>query len=286
MLRRIVPERIEIETKLLPGPSLQADPTELDQVIVNLVVNAADSMPGVGRITVETTAVHHDVRFVRSHLNSKPGRHVRLTVSDVGSGIDATVRAHIFEPFYTTKPSGHGTGLGLATVYGVVERLGGTIEVTSAPGAGTTFELDFPASAPATTFVLAASADLPNGGNERILLVEDDPAVRQFASKALERLGYRLMAVENPVVAVAVPSADYDMLITDVVMPGMDGSQLVRTLRIGRPDLPVLFVSGYSQATAGSLALDEPRTALLSKPFTQAELASAARKVLDETTGP
>jgi two-component system cell cycle sensor histidine kinase/response regulator CckA len=286
MLRRIVPERIEIETKLLPGPSLQADPTELDQVIVNLVVNAADSMPGVGRITVETTAVHHDVRFVRSHLNSKPGRHVRLSVSDVGSGIDATVRAHIFEPFYTTKPSGHGTGLGLATVYGVVERMGGTIEVTSAPGAGTTFELDFPASAPATAFVLAASADLPNGGNERVLLVEDDPAVRQFASKALERLGYRLMAVENPVVAMAVPSSDYDMLITDVVMPGMDGSQLVRTLRIGRPDLPVLFVSGYSQATAGSLALDEPRTALLSKPFTQAELASAARKVLDETTGP
>ena len=285
MLRRIVPERIEIDTKLIPGPSLQADPTEMDQVIVNLVVNAADSMPAVGRITVETAVVDHDARFVRTHLNSKLGPHVRLTVSDVGNGIDATVRAHIFEPFYTTKPSGQGTGLGLATVYGVVERMGGTIEVLSVPGSGTTFELDFPASPKAEPVLPVAATEQPNGGSERILLVEDEAAVRQFASAALTRLGYRLVAVDNPAGAVAVPSSDYDLLITDVVMPGMDGPQLVRALRIGRPDLPVLFVSGYSQVTAGSLGLDEPRTALLSKPFNQAELASAARKVLDETTG-
>ena len=283
MLRRIVPERIDIATQLLSGPPVQADPTEVDQVIVNLVVNAADATPAIGTISIETGAVDHDAAFVQGHLNSRLGPHARLTVTDTGSGMDETIRARIFEPFFTTKPVGQGTGLGLATVYGVVERLGGTIEVSSTPGVGTAFRIDLPTSGPVAGSAIEATERPAEGGTERILLVEDEPMVRQFVTAALLRLGYRVVAAECPAEARAVPCSDYDLLITDVVMPGMDGTQLVRTLRLTRPNLPVLFVSGYSQGTVSSDTLDEPRTAMLSKPFTPVELAGAARALLDGT---
>ena len=282
MLRRIVPERIEIATELAPGPPIEGDPAELDQVIVNLVANAADAMAGIGIVTVGTGVVDHDEHFVRSHLNARPGAHVRLSVTDTGSGISDTDRARIFEPFFTTKEVGQGTGLGLATVYGVVERMGGTIEVRSAPGKGTAFEIDFPASGSSVVPAAVPPEPPARRGAELILLVEDDSMVRKFATAALLRLGYRVTAVESPADGARIPASEYDLLITDVVMPGMVGTELVRTLRQTRPDLPVLFVSGYSQGTVSQDELDEPRTALLSKPFTPVELADAARRLLDE----
>jgi two-component system cell cycle sensor histidine kinase/response regulator CckA len=283
ILRRIVPERIEITAELLPGLQVHGDPTELDRVIVNLVVNAADAMPAIGRITIGTCAVDHDPEFVRGRLNARPGPHARLTVSDIGSGMDEGTRARIFEPFFTTKPAGQGTGLGLATVYGVVERMGGTIEVRSAPGLGSVFEIDLPASPPPVGLAAECPEQASAPGTERVLLVEDEPIVRKFVSGALARLGYRVIATENPAEATKVPGADYDLVITDVVMPGMDGTELARTLRRNRPELPILFVSGYSQGIAWGGALAEPRTGMLSKPFTPSELAGAVRKLLDDT---
>jgi len=284
MLRRIVPERIRIVTELFPGPAIDGDPAELDQVVVNLVANAADAIAGIGIVAVRTSAVDHDEEFVRAHLNARPGPHARLAVTDTGSGISEAVRARIFEPFFTTKDVGQGTGLGLATVYAVVERMGGTIEVRSSPETGTAFEIDLPASrSPAAVAVApVAPAELPaRRGAERILLVEDEPMVRKFATAALLRLGYRVIAAETPADAAGIRASDYDLLVTDVVMPGMVGTELVRTLRHMRPDLPVLFVSGYSQGTVSKAALEEPRTALLSKPFTPSELADAVRRLLD-----
>jgi len=284
MLRRIVPERIEIEAELRPGAPIQADPTELDQVIINLVVNAADAIPAIGQIAIRTGTVDHYAASVAGKVNSRPGPHARITVADTGVGMDATVRAHMFEPFFTTKGGG-GTGLGLATVYGIVERMGGTIEVSSTPGHGTVFEIDLPASGPADELAAETIEPAAAGGTERILIVEDEATVRSFASTALVRLGYRVIAAAGPADAERIPESDYDMIITDVVMPGMDGTELARKLRLTRPDLPVLFVSGYIRGSVAADMLDQPRTGMLAKPYTLAELANAARKLLDEGAG-
>ena len=286
MLRRIVPERIEIATELPSGPPVLVDPNDFDRVIVNLIVNAADSISAIGRIMIETSAVDHDEAFALSHLNSRPGPHVRLTVSDTGSGMDETTRGRLFEPFFTTKPIGQGTGLGLSTIYGVVERMRGTIQVSSTPGIGTTFEIDLPASEPAGGLAAAATEPPEARGTERILIVEDEATVLRFASEALLRLGYRVITADGPEAAVLVPAADYDILVTDVVMPGMDGTELARKLRLTRPDLPVLLVSGYAHGTLSNDMLRKPRTAILPKPYTAAELANSARKLLDQNTGP
>ena len=285
MLVRIVPERIEIVTEASPGPAVEGDPAEIDQVILNLVVNAADAIAGIGTVNITTGKADHDAKFVRGHLNARPGPHARLTVTDTGSGISEAVRARIFEPFFTTKEVGQRTGLGLATVYAVVERMGGTIDVRSAAETGTAFEIDLPASdSPAVAAVVPPEPPARRGA-ERVLLVEDDPIVRRFATTALLRLGYHVIATETPAEAIAVPGSDYDLLVTDVIMPGMVGTELVRTLRQTRPDLPVLFVSGYSQGSVSKAALEDPRTALLPKPFTPVELADAARRLLDGTPG-
>ena len=283
MLRRVVPERIEIATDLKPVPPLLADPTEIDQVIVNLVVNAADSIPKVGRITVETEAVDHDDEFVRNHVGASTGPHVRLAITDTGSGMDEAVRSRVFEPFFTTKPLGRGTGLGLAIVYGIVERLGGTIEIRSVVDAGSVLEIDLPASSTVADAASDATEEAVVGGNERILLVEDDSMVRKFVAEALQRLGYRVIVAENPTAALAVRPSTFDLVITDVVMPGMDGPELVRRLRKKRPELRVLFVSGYSEHSFQNLGVDMPRTSSLAKPFAPASLARALRKLLDET---
>jgi CheY-like chemotaxis protein len=280
-----VPERIEIVAELRPGPPVQADPTELDQVVLNLVVNAADAIPAIGQIVIGTGTADHDAAAGAGKVNSRPEPHARLTVADTGVGMDATVQAHMFEPFFTTKGGG-GTGLGLATVYGIVERMGGTIGVSSTPGHGSVFEIDLPASPSTGGLTAATSEPAAVRGTERILVVEDEATVRSFASTALVRLGYSVIAAGGPADAVLIPASDYDMIITDVVMPGMDGTELARNLRLKRPDLPVLFVSGYSRGTVADDFIGEPRTTLLAKPYTLAELANAARKLLDEHAKP
>jgi two-component system cell cycle sensor histidine kinase/response regulator CckA len=281
ILKRVVPERIEMFTSVRPGPSVLADATEIDQILLNLVLNAADAISGPGRIMIETGLVVHDEAFVRLNQGAKLGAHVRLTVGDTGIGMDAATLARMYEPFFTTKPKGSGTGLGLATVYGIVEGMGGCIEVTSVPGVGTTFRIDLPTSGEASE-LLPQAPKRDTSGNERVLLVEDEPDVLTLSQKILERLGYQVVAVQSARDALAWPATDFDLVVTDVVMPGMDGPDMVRRLRQANPTLPVLYVSGYQPREDMTAALREPATWLLAKPFTRSSLGSAVRAALGD----
>jgi PAS domain S-box-containing protein len=281
ILKRVVPERIEMSTSLRLVPSVLADATEIDQILLNLVVNAADAISGPGKIMIETGMVVHDEAFIRLNQGAKPGSHVRLMVSDTGAGMDAATLARMYEPFFTTKPKGSGTGLGLATVYGIVEGMGGCIDVTSVPGVGTTFRIDLPASGEASE--LAPQPPARNAvGNERVLLVEDEPDVLTLSEMILQRLGYQVVAVPSARDALAWPATDFDLVVTDVVMPGMDGPEMVRRLRQTNPTIPVLYVSGYQPKEEMAAALGEPATWLLSKPFSWTSLGSAVRAALGD----
>ena len=280
IIRRVVPERIEIAPALRPVPSVLADATEIDQILLNLVVNASDAISAAGRISIETSLVEHDEEFVRLNPGSQLGSHVRLAIEDNGSGMDAATLAHMYEPFFTTKPNGAGTGLGLAMTYGIVDGMGGSIVATSAPGAGTTFRIDLPTSGEATVARTDTRAGLPPG-TERVLLVEDEPTVLNLSEKILKRLGYRVTAVGDSRLALELAATDFDLVITDVVMPRMDGPDMVREIRKVHPSIPVLYVSGYQPKGEMTAALQEPRTSLLAKPFSWASLAHAARAALD-----
>ncbi len=279
MLRRMIPERIQVVADLQNVAAVEADPGEVDQIILNLAINAADAIPDIGRLSIETEMVEHGTAYVLSHPGRGTGPHVRLRVSDTGIGMDEKTRSRIFEPFFSTKPVGRGTGLGLATVYGVVTRIGGSIEVNSATGLGTVIEVDLPSSG-----VLPASSPEPASmaraeGTERIMLVEDEDRVRQFTAAVLARLGYAVLQAASPGEALRVAPTDYDVLVTDVVMPDLNGAELARKVRDMRPDLPVLFMSGYSHGTADLPV--EPGFALLAKPFTPVALGRAIRRLLE-----
>ncbi len=276
----MIPERIEVATDLQAVAAVEADPGEVDQVILNLAINAADAIPDIGRLSIATKTVEHGAAFVRFHPGCIAGPHVRLRVSDTGVGMDDATRSRIFEPFFSTKPVGRGTGLGLATVFAVVTRLHGVIEVRSAPGQGSTIEVDLPSS----RLPAAPAVEPANGfraeGTERILLVEDEERVRRFTAAVLRRLGYVVLTEESPKAALDAEPSEYDALVTDVVMPGLNGAELARKLRDRRPDLPVLFISGYSHGTAELPT--EPGFALLPKPFTAIALGQAIRQLLDD----
>ena len=281
LLPRIIGEDIRLET--VPGPDLDrvcADPSQIEQVILNLAVNARDAMPDGGRLTIETANAVLDPAFTVRHPLLLPGRYVRLSVSDTGYGMDEVTQARIFEPFFTTKGPGKGTGLGLATVYGIVKQSGGYIWVRSEPGSGTTFDVyllpvDRPADGPSN---LAAQPEA-QAGSETILLVEDDLAVRALARRALERYGYRVLEATNGRQALEAMRGDrhtIDLLLTDIVMPEMGGRRSAEQVLLLRPDLKVLYMSGY----AGPEHPAEPG-ALVQKPFTPESLARKVREVLD-----
>ncbi|MFN8631687.1 MAG: PAS domain S-box protein [Chloroflexota bacterium] len=281
MVRRLVPERIDVELDLGSGQSVVADPVEIEQVLINLVVNAVDATPDAGFIRVATRNVILDEAFVEQHLGASEGAHVLLTVADSGVGMDETVRARIFEPFFTTKERGEGTGLGLATVYAIVRRSGGTVWVDSAPGVGTSFSIYLPAVEAASESRLAPQLDVPSG-TEAILLLEDEEAVRLLAQRILERAGYRVHAAESPADAVGrLGAAAYDVIVTDVIMPGQSGPDFVDAVDSG---VPVVFMSGYTGAGTSRMHLDWPTRALVAKPFDPVGLAGAVRKVLDART--
>jgi two-component system, cell cycle sensor histidine kinase and response regulator CckA len=246
---------------------------QLEQVIVNLAVNARDAMPGGGRLTI-------DVSVVSDVLGLSRGEYVRLRVVDTGVGMDEPTRARIFEPFFTTKGAGDGTGLGLAVVYGIVGQHGGVVNVTSAPGEGSTFDVYLPRlSGPPTPFEVEPKP--PNGGVEIVLVAEDEAPVREFLRRALTDYGYRVLVATGPDDAVTIArSVAVDLLVTDVVMPGTNGVELARRVRELRPLARVLFVSGYADGLIG------PELAggvhLLAKPFTASALATSVREVLDE----
>ena len=287
MLRRLIGADIDLTMRLAPNlPHVHADPGQLEQVIVNLAVNARDAMPSGGRLTIETAAADLDETDARKHPAVTPGPHVVLTLTDTGTGMDAATQAAIFEPFFTTKPVGKGTGLGLATVYGIVRQSGGSIFVRSELGRGTTFEIVLPqVDAPVDATRSPAPAEA-RGGTETILLAEDEPGVRALAIRILEGRGYRVLAADCGQAALDLAGShegDIDLVVTDVVMPGMGGRELHESLVTLRPGVPVLYLSGYSELATVHHGGLEPGITLLQKPFSPAALLRKVREVLDAT---
>jgi len=286
LLRRLVSEQVEVLTALAPSlPPVRVDPSSLEQVIVNLSVNARDAMPNGGRLTIETAIVDLDSVYAATHIPITPGRYVMLAVSDNGAGMDAATRARIFEPFFTTKAQGKGVGLGLATVYGIVKQNGGFIWVYSEAGHGTVFKVYLPpAEIAATTDPRQAPAESARQrGWETVLLVEDEDAVRALAREVLRRHGYVVLEAKHGVDALRLAERHPDeihLLITDVVMPHMSGSELARRLAGDRPTMKVLFMSGYTDHDV--LHHDVTSAAVfVQKPFTPDVLARKVRSILE-----
>jgi PAS domain S-box-containing protein len=289
LLRRVLGEDVDLRVALEPQLwATRCDPGQIEQVIMNLAVNARDAMPSGGRLAIETANARIDEEGARSRPGRAPGDWVRLLIRDSGTGMSPEVKAHLFEPFFTTKPPGSGTGLGLATVYGIVKQLDGHVDVASEPGAGTTIDVWLPRTREAPVAVAPPALAPVRGGTERLLVVEDDPLVREVTVRQLRGAGYDVLAATGPREALALDLAELDrvqLLVTDVVMPGGDGRTLAAELVRRRPALRVLYVSGYTPdviATRGEL--DAP-VELLHKPFTSAALLSRVRSLLDGARG-
>jgi PAS domain S-box-containing protein len=282
MLRRIIGEHLELVTVLEPelGP-VRADPVQLEQVIVNLAVNGRDAMLQRGTLTIETRNIYLDDEFVRGHPGVSVGPHVMLAVTDTGTGMDAEVQAHLFEPFFTTKPHGKGTGLGLATVYGIVTQHEGGIAVRTAPGDGTTFRIYLPRVARETGLPVEA-LPAPAGGHETILLVEDDEMVRDLAREVLNEGGYAVLA-SAPGAALSIAerhAGRIHLLLTDVVMPDIGGRELARRLERISPTTKILYMSGYTDDAISEHGVLDGHAPLLAKPFLPADLLRKVREVL------
>jgi signal transduction histidine kinase/ActR/RegA family two-component response regulator len=285
MLERLIGEHIELVTAPATRVGcVRADAGQLDQVLMNLVVNARDAMPEGGRLTIATGEVDLDERRAAAHAGARTGRHALLSVSDTGLGMDAATQARIFEPFFTTKEPGRGTGLGLSTVYGIVSQSGGSIEVESTPGRGTTFKIYLPVVDAAVPLPATPPEVTPPDGSERVFLVEDEEGVRDLARAFLEEAGYSVVTAINGRDAIDVfarHGGEFDLLVTDVVMPHLDGRRLAERLVAERPDMRVLYMSGYAnQAVVHQTVLDSG-TAFVQKPFTMASLTARVRDALD-----
>jgi two-component system cell cycle sensor histidine kinase/response regulator CckA len=284
LLPRLIGEDVAIATALEPKlGTVEADPRQLEQVIMNLVANARDAMPTGGRLTIETENEIVAEDDPRASPDLPPGPYVVLCVSDTGTGIDPEIQSKIFDPFFTTKEPGRGTGLGLATVYGIVKQAGGHIEVASAKDQGSSFLIHLPwVRATAVHHQPEPAAQPWPRGSETILLVEDEESVRVFANKALEKQGYSVLEARHgrdALIRLAEHEGPVDLVITDIVMPEMGGNELARQLATERPGLPVLFMSGYTDGEIAERGLG-PDGAFLQKPFTSDVLARKVREVL------
>jgi two-component system cell cycle sensor histidine kinase/response regulator CckA len=285
MLQRILGE--DVELVFVNGKSsgyVRTDPSHIEQVILNLVVNARDAMPTGGKLTVGVSDVVLEEDFAASHVPARAGAYVMLAVSDTGTGIDKATQARIFEPFFTTKELGKGTGLGLSTVFGIVQQSGGHIGLFSEPGLGTTFEIYLPRVDAAKDVAKAQIEPSTLRGTETILLVEDEEQVRVVAAQALRRQGYRVLPAQHAGEALLLCERfpdKIDLLVTDVVMPQMSGPELARRLDTVRPDLKVLFMSGYTDDSIIRHGVVELEFAYIQKPITPATLTKKVREVLD-----
>jgi two-component system, cell cycle sensor histidine kinase and response regulator CckA len=279
LLRRLIGEDVHLATNLAPDPCLiEIDPGQIQQVILNLVVNARDAMPGGGLLELGT--------FLSARDNRPPV--VALVVSDTGHGMNAATLARIFEPFFTTKERGKGTGLGLATVYGIVAQSGGEITVESREGEGSAFTILLPqVSLAEGQLAVANVAGEPAGarGNEHVLLVEDDLTIRNLLATVLRKEGYQVMAARDGEEAIRLATThagNFDLLITDVIMPGMSGAELVRRLEAAHVGLPVLYISGYTDDAISMHGVSAASVAFLQKPFHPGDFTRKVRAVLEQ----
>jgi two-component system cell cycle sensor histidine kinase/response regulator CckA len=288
MLRRLIGEDIQLITSLEPEVwSVKVDPGMIEQVVMNLAVNSRDAMPSGGKLTIETSNVIHDEEYASHHVSVKPGYYVMLAISDTGCGMDKETQSHLFEPFFTTKDTGKGSGLGLSTVYGIIKQSGGNIWAYSEPGLGTTFKIYLP------RVERAAKGYKPRlkpkevgapGGTETILLVEDEEAVRTMVSKILQNKGYTVLEARHGNEAIEVSEryeGSINLMVTDVIMPQMSGRELAERMAPMRPEMHVLYMSGYPDNTIVQHGVLEPGTAFLQKPFTINALELKVREILD-----
>ena len=282
-LGRLIGE--EIRLSFLPAQDLwtvKIDPSQADQILINLAVNALDAMPGGGRLTIETGNVVIGAEFCHYHLDASPGDYICLTVSDSGTGMDSETLKRIFEPFFTTKEVGRGTGLGLATVYGIVTQNHGFIDVSSEPGEGSAFMIYLPRM-PDESEEEAGQVAEPPTGNGTVLVVEDDPMVLSMAMQMLEKIGYRVIWGETPQLALTIcqdRSNHIDLVLSDVVMPGMNGWELAQEIALLRPELKVLFMSGYSSDIVAKRGIMEQGTHFIQKPFDMEALNQKIKETL------
>jgi two-component system cell cycle sensor histidine kinase/response regulator CckA len=292
LLRRLMDDNIEMNTRTQKAiGKVKADPAQIEQVIMNLVVNARDAMLNGGRILLETSNVDLDSAYADEHVTVKPGKYVMLAVSDTGIGMSQQTIAHIFEPFYTTKESGSGTGLGLSTVYGIVKQSGGYIWVYSEPGKGSTFKVYLPRVEDAVekTETGPAPVQETQRGWETILLVEDEEAVRELIYAVLTEHGYDVIAARDPEHAIKLATSyarEIHMLLTDVIMPGMSGRELANNVSARRPGIRILFMSGYTDNVITTGGMLEKGLAFLQKPFSPSTLIQKVREVLTPTPAP
>ena len=286
MLRRLIGENIDITFSLEQGlKTTRLDPSQLDQILLNLVVNARDAIEDIGKITVETQNILIDEEYRRKQLGFKPGEFVMLAVSDNGCGMDDKTISQVFEPFFSTRAEQKGTGLGLATTYGIVKQNGGNIHVYSEPGRGSTFKIYLPAVNEDITEKTAITETKDPGGNETILVAEDEDNVRKIAVIALERSGYRVLEAASPAEAIRISSEykeDIHLLLTDVIMPGLNGRDLQLKLASSRPGIRTLFMSGYTANVIVHHGVLDPGLNFIQKPFRPTDLSLKIREVLNQ----
>jgi signal transduction histidine kinase/ActR/RegA family two-component response regulator len=288
MLARTIPKMIALELHLDPAVwPISGDPVQIEQTLLNLANNAVDAMPEGGRLTIETSNVELDEAFARVHPGSTSGRHVLLTVSDTGCGMDEASLEHVFDPFFTTKEVGKGTGLGLASVYGIVKAHGGHIQCYSQPGEGTTFKVYWPVVREDEDMIEESSQETlpPESGSETILVVDDDPEIRELTQEALEMLGYSMKMAVNGEQALDIYREHgkvIDLVLLDLNMPGMGGHKCLQELLRLDPQVKVVIASGYSANGHGKDALASGSKGFIGKPYQLKELAAMVRKVLDE----
>jgi len=288
MLDRLVGEDLQVERCLADDlPPVRIDPGQMEQVLLNLVLNARDAMPNGGTLQIATDGVELDREEVRELGGSEPGRYVRLTVRDNGVGISADFLPHVFEPFFSTKAAGKGSGIGLATVYGIVRQSGGVVRASSAPGEGSCFEVILPISEGPLAGVAKVTRLAPRTGKRSgtVLLVEDESAVRSITKQMVEKGGFRVIAASDGIDGLAKADSHQgpiDLVLSDVVMPRMGGPELAKRLRSLRPEAKILLMSGHVGAKIARHGVDEEGMAIIEKPFSPELLLTRIRELLDQ----